>query len=288
MGDALTPVLVTGAAGYLGSRVLALLRARGCPAVGVARNGRAGVECNLLDAGAVSALIGAYPGSPVIHCAAVVPRALGDYASEEAASQSVAMVENLVATGAGPIVFASSMTVYPAGTSAAREEDAAVSEGYGGGKLRAEAVLRGVPDRRDVILRFPGLFGPPRANGLLFHAAVALSKGCAPFLAPVLPQWAAMHVDDAADLCVRALGVAGRDALVLNAGYEGSMSIPAAVAQIAEELGHDPGPLPRAPVFAFDLSRLHMVLGPAATGWTVRMREVAAMARSAASESAGA
>ena len=75
---------------------------------------------------------------------------------------------------------------------------------------------------------------------------------------------------------------------MLNAGYEGSMSIPAAVAQIAEELGHDPGPLPQAPVFAFDLSRLHKVLGPAATGWTARMREVAALARSAASESAGA
>lgn len=284
LGDALTPVLVTGAAGYLGGRVLAALRGQGRAAVGVARTGAAGVvACDLLDAGAVAALVAAHPGSPLIHCAAVVPRTPGDYAARDAAAQSVAMVENLVAARAGPIVFASSMTVYPAGIGVAREEQAAAAgEGYGAGKLRAEEVLRRAPGRLDVVLRFPGLFGAPRTGGVLYNAALALAEGRRPLLADPLPQWAAIHVDDASDLCVRALRFAGREALVLNAGYPETMAIPAAVAQLASLLGGDAGPLPVAPEFAFDLSRLDSTIGPVANGWAVRLEELAVAARAAA------
>ncbi len=276
MGNDLTPVLVTGAAGYLGGRVLALLQAQGCPAVGVTHD-----RCDLLDPAAVKALVAAHPTSMVVHCAAVVPRSPGEYVGEEAAARSVAMVENLVAAHAGPLVFASSMAVYPAGTSFAREEDAAVRTGYGGGKLRAEDILRAASGRRDVILRFPGLFGQPRNGGVLYNSAMELVAGRHPSLSAILPQWAAMHVDDAAALCIRALDLAGREALVLNAGYEGVMSIPEAVGQIARELGRDPGPLPKAFGFAFDLSRLHAVLGPAPKGWAARMRELAETCNSA-------
>lgn len=284
LGDALTPVLVTGAAGYLGGRVLAALARQGRAAVGVARTaGASHAACDLLDRPSVAALVAAHPGSPLIHCAAVVPRTADGYAAGDAAEQSVAMVENLVSAGAGPIVFASSMTVYPAGIGVAREDRAGTAAaGYAAGKLRAEEALRRAAGRLDVILRFPGLFGPPRTTGVLYNAALALARGQRPVLADPLPQWAAIHVDDAADLCVRALRFAGREALVLNAGYPGAMAIPAAVAQLASLLDADPGPLPAAPEFAFDLTRLESTIGPAAGGWAARLEELAAAARAAA------
>lgn len=282
MGHALSPVLVTGASGYLGGRVLALLRSRGVLATGVARSGT-DLACDLLNSRAVHALLARHAGSIVIHCAALVPRDLEGYAAEDAAQDSFRMLSNVLAAKPFALVLASSMTVYPSGTRLANEVDArSDGAGYAAGKLRAEELLLERSCPNDTVLRFPGLFGEPRRGGVLYNAALAFAKGGRPVLCAPLPQWAALHVEDAADICIRALTRPDGTQKVLNAGYSGAMSIPDAVRRIAALSGRDAGDLPEAPVFEFDLRALHRALGPVATGWEARLEEIVAQAQATA------
>jgi GDP-L-fucose synthase len=61
-------ILVTGGAGFLGSRVVAALAARGCRTIAAPRR----TDCDLLDQGAVRALLADLKPHLVIHCAATV------------------------------------------------------------------------------------------------------------------------------------------------------------------------------------------------------------------------
>ncbi|MFM9879521.1 MAG: NAD-dependent epimerase/dehydratase family protein [Burkholderiaceae bacterium] len=288
LGHALTqpsaPLLVTGAGGYLGGRILAQLQQRGLPVLGIGRTpdraGACGLVCDLLDPLAVSQLMAQHTASPVLHCAAVVPKEAGGYADAQAAEQSLQMLRNVLAAQPAQIILTSSMTVYPDGTRLACEADArAEAGGYAAAKLAAERLLLARQGRCDVVLRLPGLFGGPRRSGLLYNAALAYARGERPVLAQPLPQWAALHVDDAAELCLRAALSPPAGPCVLNAGYPDAMSIPDALRQLAALLGQEPGELPAALPFAFDLTALHAALGPVAGAWADRLTELAASAR---------
>jgi len=267
-------VLVTGAAGYLGARVLEKLRAAGVTAAGITRE-----TCDLSDRGAVDATLQTARPDVVIHCAAAVPRKAADYADAEAARRSVRMVENLAQSGVHQVVFASSMTVYPDALEVAREDDAAPSgDGYAAGKWRAEQVLLKATGIVATILRLPGLFGPPRRGGVLFNAAAAFAEGKSPGLDADLPRWSAIHVDDAADLLVRAARARPAASRVMNAGYPGPMAIADAVTRLAALFGITfSAPPPKW--FTFDLTRLCAELGLPLASFDTRLRQLAEWAR---------
>jgi len=261
MGDDLTPVLVTGASGYLGGSVLEMLRREGVNAIGLSCKSPGTINCDLTDASAVGTLLRDIRPRVVVHCAANVPRSAADYLDEEAAGASLLMVENLARHRPQHLIFASSMTVYSDGIGIAREDCANPnSTGYAGGKLSAERLLLATPGVTSTILRFPGLFGPPRRGGVLFNAAMAYVCGGIPELADRLPQWSALHVSDAAELLVRAIRRKPAESSVINAGYPGRMSIRSAVKCIAAHFARD-FDIGNSLWFEFDLSRLMSTLG---------------------------
>lgn len=264
-------ILVTGAGGYLGRRVLAALTSgpRADDVVATVRPGGAadvGVPvrpCELTDRAAVAVMLDDIRPDAVVHTAAQVPKDGGGYVDEAAGAASLAMVEALVRGEPRHVVFASSMTVYAADAAMpVKEEDAAPpSTGYAGAKRRAELVLE-ASGRPVTVLRLPGLFGPPRRGGLIYQVVKALVQDEAPRLPASPPLWAAMHIDDAAALCTRAALASPPDGYqVLNAGYGDEMWIGKAVNLLAGLTGRAPLDVAPSPPFAFKLSRLEKTLG---------------------------
>lgn len=255
-------MLVTGARGYLGARVIRALRAKGIEVLGLARGDGADVACDLLDGGRVRNVVGRTAPRVVVHCAAAVPRNAGGYDDAEAGADSVRMVRNLVDAGVANIVFASSMTVYaPSEPGPLREERADPQSAYGRAKLEAEGILTAATDCTAVVLRLPGLFGPPRRNGLVYALCEAIRKGRTPTLPAEPLMWSAMHVDDAACTMVRAALRPPGPGFVANVGYAGALSVSLLVqrlreiagAQIAYDVPHPP--------FEVDLGTLKSTLG---------------------------
>ena len=279
VGDDLTTTLVTGASGYLGGRVLQLLKARRIDAIGIARSRHPGLlACDLTDPRAVSKLSRSVDPTNIIHCAALVPRHAEDYANTSKAEASFRMVETALKLKAKSLVFASSMSVYPDGVLTAHEEHATCSgKGYAARKLEAEALLLGQSSVNVSILRLPGLFGPPRRSGVLFNAARAFTRGQPFRLLEPAPRWSALHVDDAAEVMIRALRLRSAN-YVMNVGYPGRMAIADAVAQLARMFGRV-WPAPAPVWFELDLSRLHRLLGPVGSSFSVRLRQLADWAR---------
>ncbi len=278
MGHDIGPILVTGASGYLGGRIVAELSRIGVSSVPLSRQGMAGYPpCDMTDPDALSAFICNHNTQSVIHCAAKVPSSGDDYTDESAATESLKIVENLIAAEPRHIVFTSSMTVYPADIKIPVSENDATppSSGYGGGKRRAEIAFfekyKGVAS----ILRLPELFGPPRAGGLLHNVAHALAMGAQPQLPADPPVWAALHVDDAADLCVRAALRRPDHSIILNVGYQGAFSTMAAVNTLAKLFNQPNCTQTAAPEFEMNLQRLEAELGlPCHTFWE-RLSELA-------------
>ncbi len=281
IGPGPEPVLVTGATGYLGQRIVAAFRARDIPIRTVGRDDSADIRCDLTDREAVAGSIPAH--ALVVHTAAHVPKQAADYDDENQAALSLSMVANLLSRQPSRLVFTSSMTVYGPGSMPVREEHAgAPTSGYAGAKRRAEEMIEAasVPS---VVLRLPGLFGPPRRGGLLYEAVRALCAGRSVSVPADPPLWAALHVDDAAELCLRAvMADIPKQVVLLNAGYAGSFTIPGAVTEIAELLGMPPPrALPEAPSFAMDLSRMEDTLGLLSHGWRGRLEDLIAWTRRA-------
>ncbi|MCR6672050.1 MAG: NAD(P)-dependent oxidoreductase [Devosia ginsengisoli] len=275
MGYALTTVVVTGAAGYLGAHVADLLDRQGFTAIRVGRSADSDIRCDLLESRDCEALVSRYPEAVFVHCAAVVPSDSRGYTDTVAAVASLEMVKNLAHARPRRVVFPSSMTVYPAGVGMARETDARTPDGgYAWGKLAAEQVLLDQLGDRTTILRIPGLFGPPRRNGLLYNVARNLATGRAPELSTTLPQWSAIHVEDAAEICVRAALRPTVAAGVMNAGYSDAMSIPDAVERLSRIFDNDVSVSP-APAFSFDLTRLERELGPLRGDFQTRLEQLA-------------
>jgi nucleoside-diphosphate-sugar epimerase len=279
LGYALSKILVTGAQGYLGAHILSMLRKKDINALGIGRTRQSDIVCDLLDHTATEALISRYPESTIIHCAAAVPKSHSDYFDELAASENLAMVSNLANACPRRLIFISSMTVYPDNTVLAHEEDAASpGKGYAASKIQSERLLLKHPSITVTILRLPGLFGLPRRGGLLYNSALALARGDMPVLDPILPQWAAIHVEDAADICIRAAMSSPSSSMVMNAGYPERMAIPDAITRLGNVFSRTLNLHQPLKWFALDLSRLHAVLGPVSGTFSNRLKDLADLA----------
>ncbi|MCE2510432.1 MAG: NAD(P)-dependent oxidoreductase [Alphaproteobacteria bacterium] len=256
----IAPILVTGSTGYLGSRIVELLSARKKPVIGVSRKGGER-PCDLCIPEAVAALVDDVQADTIIHCAAVVPQSAEEYADDAIGERNLAMVRHLIASNAKHIVFASSMTVYDASLSmpVAEEDAPPPAGGYGGGKRRAELLLEKSPQRTS-ILRFPGLFGPPRREGLLYNTTRAFFEGKTPRLPATPPLWGAFHVEDAADLCIRAGERREETPLVINAGYPDRQAVHLAVGELAGRFRRPAPQMAEGPVFAMNVERAGQVV----------------------------
>lgn len=274
------PLIVTGAGGYLGQRVIAALEANDVPHIGVTR-AEGDFACDLNDAPAVRELLRRTGAKTVIHCAARVPSSGADFESDTLARQSVDMVANLLAADAEHIVFTSTMTVYRSPERLpVREEDASAElSGYPAGKLAAERLLLAAAKVRATILRLPGLFGAPRHSGLLYNAARAMAAGRTPSTPAEPPLWTTMHVDDAASMCVRAARRTTSGSLLLNCAYPVRTSIESVLRELALLLDAPAPDVPNAPMFEMDISRLIAELGPPDGSLHERLKEFAAWAR---------
>lgn len=277
MTGRLSVVGVTGASGYLGGRVLAGLQEAGISAT--ACPGRHD-GLDLTDSGATINYFVRANFDAVIHCAAYVPKAAEDYVDDVAGAASLSMTENIIAANVPHIVFTSSMTVYPPGSPMPVREDSPDTgvTGYGGFKRRAERALCAAEHLKATILRLPGLFGAPRQGGLLHNAAMRFAQGGVPTLTTPFPIWAAIHVDDAADLLCRAVGIPPARSLILNAGYPDPMSVTRTMSRLAAIFGIEM-PEGNAPLFQMDLSALSKELGLPAHSLGERLRELAISAQ---------
>jgi nucleoside-diphosphate-sugar epimerase len=273
MGHDLKPVLVTGAGGYLGGRVIAALRDG---AQGISRT-----DCDLCDAEAVARLVPDWSERSVIHLAAQVPRSAADYNDDEAGEANLRMVEALLAQRPRHLVFASSMAVYCAADLMPVREDSAgpPARGYAGSKRRAEMLALDTPETRVTVLRLPGLFGAPRLAGLLWNVALALACGDAPRLPARPVLWAALHVEDAARAFVAAAQSMPDRSRIVNAGYPGTFSTTLAVNALATLFGRGALTEAEAPEFAMDLTRMQKNLGLPERRFEGRLRDLAEAAK---------
>lgn len=283
LGNDLTPVLVTGASGYLGARVLAILGTSGIDAVGTSRSAGHGLmECDLCDDSAVARLMDMVRPRSVIHCAARVPRDAAGYADPVLASANSRMLDGLLENRPRRFVFPSSMTVYPHGIGLARERDAlATGPGYASAKLSMESRLLEDRSMDVAILRLPGLFGPPRRGGVLFNAAIAFARNADFQLRQPVPQWSGLHIDDAASSMVKALSLPGGHH-VMNVGYPGRMAIPDALERLARLFGRIWNWSSAVTWFELDLSRSLRLLGQTGSDFQSRLRQLADWARGTA------
>lgn len=259
-------VLVTGAQGYLGARLLNALAARpNVEAVGSGRRAAetargAFIQADLLDGEDVRRLLAEAVPDRIVHCAAFVPDRMEDYADARAAAQSLAMIEHLLAASAPPaLLYVSSMTVYGQGADGPTPEDAAgdPTSAYGLGKWRGERLIAD-SGRQALAARIPGLFGPPRMGGLVANALRAFKHGETPRLPDAPFLWSAMHVADAAallaDLASAPWPHNGFEAV--NVGYAGRLSVDGFVAAAAALYGREADYRLGHPAFEYDLSRL--------------------------------
>ena len=275
LGNAIaTPLLITGSQGYLGKRIGINLSQRGIGATGISRS-----DVDLTSANSVRQNIPT--GATIIHCAAVVPKTTAEYTDEAAAAENLRMVELLIDRAPHHLVLISSMTVYTRFDRPVREEDAANNlPGYAGGKRKAEQLIE-KSEIAATMLRLPGLFGPPRHSGFLYKAAQQFAGGEAMTIPDDPPLWAALHVDDAAEMVVRAASLQpAPKCQTINIGYDHVFSLSRALSDIARAFDlNPPHPTGTGPEFSMELSRMRAVLGDIPATWGSRVRELAAIAR---------
>lgn len=284
MGNALGPILLTGAAGYLGRSVLVALERAGLQVVPTSRDGSRGARCDLTDAAQIAAVLKQIAPAVVVHCAALVPKTPAEYEDSRVAEANLAMVRNVAAVCAGRIVLISSMTVYSTPDEGVARDDATLqppAAAYARSKWLAEQLLMSRGGPGDVALRLPGLFGGTRRSGLLYNAARSFLRSGSFELASVAYPWAAIAVEDASHYVVCAAQTGGNDRpQALNVGYPGQFSVVSAVAQIAALCGVRWRSQPTdTRTFAMDLSRLERRHGLLDVGFTDRLRELVASVR---------
>jgi nucleoside-diphosphate-sugar epimerase len=147
----MAPILLTGASGYLGSRVAACLRHQGLPFDVL--------PCRLEDIVPAS-----LPYHYVIHCAGKTSRSSEvDFFSANTQG-TIRLLDGL--SPLARVVFVSTRKVYPKITDVCIDEDHDTGpwDDYGASKLAAEQRLRA--SRRDVVIFRAGtMFGHPSRNG---------------------------------------------------------------------------------------------------------------------------
>ncbi|MCE9659471.1 MAG: NAD(P)-dependent oxidoreductase [Burkholderiales bacterium] len=247
------PIVVTGAAGFVGSAVLRRLRSLDRPATGISRRDLPGLV-----------RVADYRDTPeaevIVHLAEESDRATVERLGAEYADAAAAIVDALCRR-AGHLVYASSGLVYGDAAKVACGADAPVcpSDAYSRSKLRNEAVaLAGGA----TVLRFSNLFGPGMSENNVVSDIARQLGGEGPLrVRDTSPVRDFLCVDDAAEATLAAID--RRPGGILNIGSGTGLAI-GDVARIAlAAVGHPERPVAATPAPA---RRSINVLDIAATG----------------------
>jgi len=219
-------VLVTGAAGFIGSRLAAALRARGHEVAGVDLRGGEGVEAvDVRDLGALSALASRLRPDAVVHLAAFIsaPESVERPAEymEDNAMGTVNALEAARRSGAGRFLYFSSVAVYGEPSELPLREDSPLNpvNPYGLSKAMGEEAVRGYGRFYGLgyaILRPSNVYGPgqsPEYAGVIEAFARAIAEGRRPVIHGDGGQTRDfVHVDDVVEAAALALesGIRGR------------------------------------------------------------------------------
>jgi nucleoside-diphosphate-sugar epimerase len=218
----MTKVLVTGAAGFLGSSLVEKLRRSGQHVRAVLhdttqpasdlRNVEI-VTADIRDAGKVQEI--ADGCEAIVHLAAKVHAIDGVGAEQDYEAVNVAGTKHIldaaVRSGINRIVFASSVKVFGEETSRCVDETQAPNPrtAYGRSKWRAEQLVSEYAERHGltaVSLRFPMVYGPT-TKGNLYRMIEAIDQGKFPALPRLLAVRSLLHVQNSVQavcLCLRA------------------------------------------------------------------------------------
>ena len=201
-------VLVTGAAGFLGSALTATLRRGGVDVIASSRNGGEGmIRSELSDAGDVRTLFTSQRFSSVIHCAATI--------SSEFSVTAELVRNNILATtilaneakaaGVRNFVFCSSIEVYGGEGPYVEDSDRKPTNAYGWSKAAIEDSLSLIAalDFRVRVLRFSGLHGHGRSSGILHRLITAHMTDMPCSITEPESVFRLCAVDDAVDAIVR-------------------------------------------------------------------------------------
>lgn len=243
-------VVVTGANGFLGSRLVGRLAEHGHGVVAVGRNAAA-AGCEIVDRRFDACDWSRLGACDVLfHFAAINDTSVRDEDMIRRVNVEAPLecMERAVAAGCRGIVYASSMHVYgrvPAPMTVAASSPAPVSP-YGRSKLALEQGVTDLCRRRGVGcvgLRFANVYGPGESHkgrmaSQVLQIARQMRAGAPEIYAPGTQVRDFVHVDDAVEAAVKAgdLAAAGGSA-ILNCGSGAGTSFNDLVAMLNAALG---------------------------------------------------
>jgi nucleoside-diphosphate-sugar epimerase len=201
-------VFLTGASGFIGSAVIAELKAHGHEVLGLARNDdnaakltAAGVAVHRGDVTEPETLVaGVNACDGVIHCAFIhdFSRFMENIAIDRRA------VETMLAAMEGsnkPFILTSG-TLMADPDREATEEDGPSTEGAGAGRGATELVVEDYAKRgvRAMIVRLPQVHDTQKHGLITYAIEVARQTGVSAYIGDGSARWAAAHVSDVARL----------------------------------------------------------------------------------------
>lgn len=232
----MTRAVVTGAGGFIGRRLVALLRAEGIETIGWTH-----AEVPLEDAPRVAAAMTAARPDTVFHLASsgVAP----DRQVAESIAADVAMTANLIAAlpDEALLVQAGSMAEYGASGRLREDMPAAPTTFYGRAKLAASecALARG---GQVCVARIFGAYGPGEAPGRLVPALVdRLPRGQSVALSDGAQRRDFVQVDDVCRALIRLAAIEHPAPRIVNIGTGRAITLRAACERIADLFGADRG-----------------------------------------------
>lgn len=265
-------VFIIGGTGYLGSAIVEKLIANGHTVTGLARSERSAQQ--LRAAGAVP-LSGSIADTGVLREAAgsadAVIYAASDYAATEESMRAELDAVAAVVAGASskPVIYTSTGLVYgfdPTDVSEDAELPAVSAQPV---KAQAERIV--LTASAGIVIRAGLIFGRGGSGLVTGLIAAAAANGAATYIGEGANSWYPIHVDDLADLYLRAIEhpIPG----VFNAVG----TVPFTFRELAEAIGELTG----TPTASIPLEIAEAQLGPAVRTLTSSSRLVATKAREA-------
>jgi nucleoside-diphosphate-sugar epimerase len=201
-------VFLTGASGFIGSAVIAELKAAGHEVLGLARNdanaaklAAAGVDIHRGDLTQPETLAAAAAAcDATLHCAFI--HDFSQYLENIAIDRRAVEAMLAAMEGSGKPFILTSGTLMADPGREATDEDAASKDGPGAMRGATELVAEDYARRgvRTMIIRLPQVHDREKQGLVTYAIAVAREKGVSAYVGDGVNRWAAAHVSDVARL----------------------------------------------------------------------------------------